>query len=194
MKRFLFILPFLILVSFSKINTVKSSKTIRITSKSELQINGTSNVKDFTCEYEIRNLNKPIRIHYEKEQDIIKFEKSVLILENNGFDCGGKGINKDFHGLLQSDIYPRISLTLKEINLKSHKKNMADALIDIEIAGLTKSYHMETTFRNEENWLISGKLKLNIKDFKLEAPKKMFGLVVVSDEIEISFKLVVEES
>ncbi|HUH28114.1 YceI family protein [Gelidibacter sp.] len=194
MKRFLFILPFLILVSFSKINTVKNSKTVRITPKSELQINGTSNVKDFTCEYEIQNLNKPIRIHYEKEQDIIKFEKSVIILENNGFDCGGKGINKDFHGLLQSDIYPRISLTLKQINLKSDKKNMADALIDIEIAGLTKSYHMETTFQNMENWLISGKLKLNIKDFKLEAPKKMFGLVVVSDEIEISFKLVVEES
>lgn len=194
MKRFLFILPFLILVSFSKINTVKNSKTIRITPKSELQINGTSNVKDFTCAYEIQNLNKPIRIHYEKEHDIIKFEKSVLILENNGFDCGGKGINKDFHGLLQSDIYPRISLTLKQINLKSHKKNMADALIDIEIAGLTRSYHMETTFQNVENWLISGKLKLNIKDFKLEAPKKMFGLVVVSDEIEISFKLVVEES
>ena len=194
MQRFLFILPFLILVSFSGMQTIKNSKIIRITPKSELQINGTSNIKDFTCEYEIQNLNQPIRIHYETEHDIIKFEKTVLILETNGFDCGGKGINKDFHGLLKSDIYPRISLTLKQINLKSHKSNMADALIDIEIAGLTRSYHMETTFQNMENWLISGKLKLNIRDFKLEAPKKMFGMVVVSDEIEINFKLVVEES
>lgn len=194
MKRLLFILPFLILVSFSKINTVINSITVRITSQSELQINGTSNVKDFTCQYEIQNLNEPIRIHFEKEQDVIRFEKSVLILENTGFDCGGKGINKDFHGLLQSDIYPRITLTLKEIKLNPHKKNIADALIDIEIAGLTNSYQMKTEFYYKQDWLILGKLKLNIKNFDLEAPKKVFGLVVVSDEIEINFKLVVQES
>lgn len=193
MKRLLFILPFLMLVSFSNINTVKNTKTVLITPKSELQINGTSNVKDFTCQYEIQNLNKPIRIHYEKNQDMIRFEKSELILENKGFDCGGKGINNDFHGLLQSEVYPRITLKLKEINLKSHKKNMADALIDIEIAGLTNSYRMKTEFDYDQDWLISGKLKLNIKDFDLQAPKKMFGLIVVSDEIEISFKLVIKE-
>lgn len=193
MKRLLFILPCLILVSFSKINTVKNTKTVRITSKSALQINGTSNVKDFTCQYEIQNLNEPFLIHYEKAQDIIRFEKSELILENKGFDCGGKGINNDFHGLLQSDRYPKITLKLKEINLKSHKKNTADALIDIEIAGSTNSYRMKTEFDFEQDWLITGKLKLNIKDFDLQAPKKMFGLIVVSDEIEISFQLVVKE-
>lgn len=194
MKKLLFILPFFILVSFSNVNKVLHSKTVRITPKSELQINGTSNVKDFTCAYEIRNLNEPVQIYYKQSHDIIKFEKSKIILKNNGFDCGGRGINKDFHGLLQSDIYPQITLNLKEIKLKPHKKNMADALIDIEIAGLTNSYHMETTFKYDQDWMISGKLKLNIKDFKLEAPKKMLGLVIVSDEIEIDFKLVVEES
>lgn len=193
MKILLFILPFLVLGSFSQTNTVKNSKSVLITSESELQINGTSNVKDFTCEYEIQNLNKPIRIHYEKVDDIIRFEESMLILENNGFDCGGKGINSDFHGLLQSDTYPRIILRLKEIKLKPNKKQTADALVEIEIAGLKQSYHMETKFNNEQDWLISGKLKLNIKDFDLEAPKKMFGLIVVSDEIEISFNLVIKE-
>ncbi|MBA6154524.1 YceI family protein [Gelidibacter maritimus] len=192
MKRLLFILPFLILVSFSKKNTVTHSKTVRITSDSKLQINGTSNVKDFTCQYNIQNLHEPIRIHFEKEQDVIKFEKSVLTLENKGFDCGGKGINSDFHGLLQSDVYPQITLELKEIKLRPHEKNIADALVEIEIAGLTNAYQMTTEFYFEENWLISGKLKLNIKNFDLEAPKKMFGLIVVSDEIEIDFNLVIE--
>lgn len=193
MKRLFFILPCLILVSFSKINTVAQSKTVRITPLSELQINGTSNIKDFTCEYDIQNLNEPVRIHYEQSRNLIKFEKSIIVLKNNGFDCGGRGINRDFHGLLQSDRYPKITLILKEIKLPPHKKNMADALIDIEIAGLTNSYHMATTFKYDQDWLISGKLKLNIQDFKLEAPKKMFGLVIVSDEIEIDFKLVVAE-
>lgn len=194
MKKLLLIIPFLVLVSFSKMQTVKNSKTIRITSNSELQIDGTSNVKDFTCQYNIQNLNEPILIHYEKAHDLIRFEKSMLILENNGFDCGGKGINRDFHGLLQSDVYPKITLRLKEIKLEPNQKHKADALVEIEIAGSKNDYHMVTTVHNTEDWLISGRLKLNIRDFNLEAPKKMFGLVVVSDEIVISFKLEIKES
>ena len=52
---------------------------------------------------------------------------------------------------------------------------------------------METEFQNEQDWHISGKLKLNINKFNLKAPKKMLGLIVVSDEIEIIFKLVIKE-
>lgn len=193
MKRLFFILLSLVLVSFAKLNTAAHSKSILITNKSELNINGTSNITDFKCRYNIKNLDSPIRIHYEKNNHVIRFENSMLVLENSGFDCGGKGINRDFHGLLQSDIYPKIILRLKEVKLKSHKNHFADALVEIEIAGKKKSYHMETEFHNEDDWHIAGQLKLNINDFNLKAPKKMLGLIVVSDEIEISFKLVVKE-
>ena len=113
MKRILLVLLFLVLVSFAKTNLVKNSKSVLITNQSELNINGTSNVSDFKCRYNIKNLETPIRIHYEKNNEVIRFENSMLVLENSGFDCGGKGINRDFHGLLQSDIYPRIILRLK---------------------------------------------------------------------------------
>lgn len=193
MKRLLFILLFLVLVSFAQTDIVKGSKSVLITQKSELNINGTSNVTDFKCRYNIQNLGKPIRIHYKSANEVIKFENSMLILENSGFDCGGKGINKDFHGLLQSDIYPIIILRLKEIKIKPNKSHLADALIEIEIAGLTHSYHMETEFHHDQDWHITGQLKLNINDFNLKAPKKMLGLIVVSEKIEISFKLVIKE-
>ncbi|MGC1633311.1 MAG: YceI family protein [Gelidibacter sp.] len=193
MKRILLVLLCLILVSFAKTNLAKSSKSILITNKSELNINGTSNVSDFKCVYNIKNLGHPIRIHYEKDNDVIRFENSILVLENSGFDCGGKVINRDFHGLLQSDIYPEIILRLKEVRVKHHKKNTADAIVEIEIAGIKNSYHMEIQFKNEQDWHIAGQLKLNINKFNLKAPKKMLGLIVVSDEIEISFKLVIKE-
>ena len=193
MKRILLVLLFLVLVSFAKTNLAKSSKSILITHQSELNINGTSNVTDFKCRYNIKNLGTPFRVHYEKEHDVIRFENSMLTLENTGFDCGGRGINKDFHGLLQSDIYPEIILRLKEIRIKPHNNHLADALVEIEIAGIKNSYHMETEFHNDKDWHISGRLKLNINKFQLKAPKKMLGLIVVSNEIEISFKLVIKE-
>lgn len=193
MNKIFFSLLFVLLVSFSTINVLKNSKSILVTSESELYINGTSNVTNFKCGYNITNLDDPIRIYYETKNDVIRFEKSILILNNNGFDCGGKRINKDFHGLLKSEVYPQITLKLKEVKLNPNKKNKAEALIEIEIAGLSHSYLMETEFYHDQDWMISGKLKLNIQDYNLKAPKKMLGLVVVSEDIEISFKLVLKE-
>lgn len=191
MKKILFILLFLVLVSFT--TTTRHSKSVLITPESELHINGTSNVTDFKCQYNIEKLGRPIRIDYHEENGVMKFEKSKLVLENNGFDCGGRGINKDFHGLLKSDVYPKIILRLKEITLKTHTPNAADALVEIEIAGISHTYTMEATYHKNENWLISGQLKLNIQDYELKAPKKMLGLIVVSENIEISFNLVIQE-
>ncbi|MDO7171112.1 hypothetical protein [Mariniflexile sp. AS56] len=193
MKRFSFILSFLLMVSFSSTKVLKHRKSILITPKSTLYITGISNVTDFKCIYNIKNIDAPIPILYESVNDVIKFEKSTLILENNGFDCGGKGINRDFHGLLKSDIYPKIKLKLKEIKLYPNKKNTADALLEIELAGKSKSYHMKIAYDKDQNWIIKGDLKLNIKDFNLEAPKKILGLIVVSENIVINFKLVLQE-
>lgn len=191
MKRIGYVLLFLVLASFA--TSTRHSKSVLITAESELHINGTSNVTDFKCQYNIQKLGRPIPIEYRLENEVMTFEKSKLVLENTGFDCGGKGINKDFHGLLKSDIYPKITLRLKQITLKPLTPNAADALVEIEIAGISHTYTMAATFHKEINWLISGQLKLNIQDYALKAPKKMLGLIVVSDNIEISFNLVIQE-
>ena len=83
MKRLLYLLPLLVLASFTKLDTVKKSTNVRITPQSTLHIKGTSNVTDFTCLYNIKNLNEPIRIHYESDADVITFEKSVRVSTSN---------------------------------------------------------------------------------------------------------------
>lgn len=193
MKRLIYILPMLILVSFSTMTKLKNSKSILIASESKLYITGTSNVNTFKCEFNIKTLDEPIPVLYEKDNDVIRFENATLTLENSCFDCGGNGINKDFYSLLQSEEYPHIFLRLKQIKKKQHDKNSIEALIEIEIAGVSKSYYMDATLTNEHDLIINGQLKLNICDFDLMAPKKMFGLIVISEDIEINFRLVVKE-
>lgn len=193
MKRLSYILPFFILVSFSTMTKLKNSKSILIASESKLYITGTSNVSKFKCEFNIKTLDEPIPVHYEKGENVIHFENATLTLENSCFDCGGRGINKDFYSLLKSEEHPNIFLRLKQIKKKHHDKNSIEALIEIEIAGITKSYQMDAKLTNDHNLIISGLLKLNISDFNLKAPRKMMGLVVISEDIEINFKLVVIE-
>lgn len=193
MKRLIYILPFIILVSFSSMTKLKNGKSVLIASESKLYITGTSNVNSFTCEFNIKTLDEPIPVIYEKEKDVISFENATLTLENSCFDCGGKGINKDFYSLLKSEEHPHIYLRLKQIKRQQHDKNNIEALIEIEIAGIEKSYHMNAKLANGDDLNINGQLKLNISDFNLKAPKKMLGLIVISEIIEIHFKLVIKE-
>ena len=106
------------------------------------------------------------------------------------FDCGGRQINKDFHKLLNTKEFPQILIKLKEIEylLESIK-----ACIEMEIAGVSKTYTLHVTQTKEDTHNILGVLELDISDFNLESPTKLLGIIVVSDIIEIDFNLSFKE-
>ena len=58
----------------------------------------------------------------------------------------------------------------------------------MKIAGVEKEYLVPVIFNSNTN-NVKGQLKLNIKDFKLKSPKKLLGMVVVNDNVEINFNL-----
>ena len=115
------------------------------------------------------------------------------MLDNSCFDCGSRVINKDFMNLLKSEEYPKIVLELKEIKKDLSTDCIVHALIEIVIAGESKSYFIPVELKDDKIINVSGALNLNICDFNLEPPKKALGLIVVSDIIKINFDLVVEE-
>src|SRR5690625_6684014 len=64
------------------------------------------------------------------------------------------------------------------------------ASIGLEIAGIKNNYHLPVSFQKKKDYFItSATLPLNINDFNLEQPRKLFGLIVVHKEIEITFDL-----
>lgn len=192
MKILTYSILLILFASFANVQSVTNKKIIFISPKSEFEIVGSSNVNTFKCLFNIKNLNKPLEIGYEEGSSITYFHNSTLVLENTFFDCGGRGINKDFHDLLRTKEYPQILLTLREVEKKSVGDTKVKALVEIQIAGISRSYSLEVQSENKEDLHISGNLKLDITDFNLEAPRKMLGMVVVSKEIEIVFNLIVE--
>ena len=58
----------------------------------------------------------------------------------------------------------------------------------MKIAGVEKEYLVPVIFNSNTN-NVKGQLKLNIKDFKLKSPKKLLGMVVVNDNVDINFNL-----
>ena len=191
MKKILFLLSIMSTLAFTAVIT--GSTSVLITSSSKLLINGKTNINNFKCEFNVLKLKNPIPVSFEKINDVIVFDNTALVLDNTCFDCGGKGINNDFQELLKSDLYPQTRIKLKEICKGINNKNDVLALLDISIAGVTKSYRIPVKLKDEEALLIEGVLNLDICDFNLEPPKKALGLIVVKDNIEINFQLAVKE-
>lgn len=166
-------------------------KMVQILADSELTITGDTNINKFLCGFDTKRLERAKEITFTQQGNIIKFQNAILTLNNRGFDCGNKGINKDFHTLLRTEEYPTISLELTELKVQSNTQALAK--VKITIAGKNKNYTLPVQIIDTPVDCFTGTLKLDINDFGLKPPKKMFGLIVVKEDIEINFNLTIKK-
>lgn len=175
---------FLATLGFSFIvNEEAVNRKVFITTESFLYIKGTSNVNTFTCVYDAATLSRKVPVSFTQNNNTLSFRNVKLQLKNSGFNCGNRGINSDFHELLQTNQYPHINFELHRIVKGA---NTVDAFVDIEIAGIKKHYKVPVK-TNGELAPIQGVLCVNITDFGLTPPRKMMGMIVVREDIEIVF-------
>lgn len=160
-----------------------------IEGNSKLGITGSTNVNSFNCNLVFSNINTQVKALYQKSGNKIKFQDANLKLANECFDCGSRMMNSDFLEMLNSKNYPNITLDLKEITINPKKSSENIALLNISLAGCSKLYSVWLNVNELDHINAIGCLKLKLSDFNLEPPKKVLGLVVVDDAIEIALDL-----
>lgn len=180
---------FLCLFTFILVSAQKDMKkeTVNLLKSSELVIAGSTNVNKFNCEFDISKISGERTIRYREASSELTFEDLELHLRIDAFDCGNKKMNADFQDLLVSEDYPEIVISINRVDVFSEE--YVKAYITLEIAGIKNQYELPVHL--VKNRLI-GKLKLNIRDFKLEPPKKALGLIQVDEMIEVQFNLKVK--
>ena len=167
-----------------------NNRTIKIMPDSKLTITGDTNISEFACAFNSQMIPSTRKVSMKEVGSELHFENAILKLDNTGFDCGSKGINKDFHALIKTEEYPEISLELKKLCIATPTEATADLIISI--AGKTKAYKVPVKIVNGAIPQYRGDLTLNINDFDLKPPKKMLGLIVVKEDIDINFNLNVD--
>ena len=176
------IIAVIILLSFG---FSKNQTKVKITNKSEVSIKGKSNVNSFECKYNPDFIENDLQVSIARNSSKILLDGAKIAIKSTGFDCAHKMITKDFKSILKADEYPHIVINVKEIN--TAKENIT-AKLNVKIAGVEKEYLVPVIFNSNTN-NVKGLLKLNIKDFKLKSPKKLLGMVVVNDNVDINFNL-----
>lgn len=191
--RTLKLIPILLLFTvFGFAQNENTNRIIKIMPDSKLTITGDTNLSKFLCAFDSEMIPSTRKIEVSGKQEELHFKNAILTLDNTGFDCGSKGINRDFHALIKTEEYPEISLELKKLCINTPTDAIADLIITM--AGKTKTYKLPVKIVDGKISQYRGNLSLNINDFNLKPPRKLFGLIVVKEDIDINFNLNVEKS
>ncbi|MFV1884432.1 MAG: YceI family protein [Balneola sp.] len=160
-----------------------------ILEESKLRINGTSNLNDFECIYEDEIEPDTLTHNVEVRDTSIAVQGDDISLKIDSFNCGKRGINRDFRKTLKSDVYPNIEIELLSIVSPNGQPTLAN--IATTLGGVTREYTI--VLRDYEFLddlvIVSGTNEINMTDFGISPPTALFGMIKVKDQISIDFTL-----
>lgn len=190
-----------VLMGFDLVDTPPSFYDYRdyiLEPTSLLSINGETNVNSFCCSSQQKFPKGRVGYEWGKGNGNLNFENAILKINVQSLDCGANAINRDLQKTLQAESFPYITIELKEaINTqgdKSIKKNQwieLQAMTEITLCCVTKEVTIPIKIRKDSDnrFRIIGSTVLKFRDFELEPPTVMMGLIKVKETLDISFDL-----
>ncbi|MBV6881757.1 hypothetical protein AXA65_17245 [Chryseobacterium sp. FP211-J200] len=92
-------------------------------------------------------------------------------------------MTKDFQKILNAAKYPE--MTIKFINFTRNQKRYL-AVVEVKMMNQSRKYNVE--FNLENNKMV-GRKNVKFSDFNITPPKKMGGMIVVKDDLDLTFSL-----
>lgn len=160
-----------------------------------LAINGTTNLVSFKLVHSGEKLlDKSMTFNITQNKNKIYLNQNQLTIQVKNFTSDNPMALRDFMKLINAAKYPNIKVQLNHIEISPTKDNepysKGTISIIITLTGVSRQYNIPfTTNKFGEGIRIEGSKKFSIKDFGLEPPVEMLGMIRVSEWISIDFKL-----
>ena len=176
---------------------ISSQTTVKVDllKNSWLAINGSTNVLSFKLMHNGEKLlGKSITITATQNQNKLYLSQNQLAIQVKNFTSDNPMALRDFMKLIKFDTYPTIKTQLNYIETSAETDQDAyskgNVSVNITITGITRQYSIPvSSTRHGEIISVVGDKKINIRDFGLEPPVEMMGLIKVSEWISIDFKM-----
>lgn len=164
---------------------------------SKVSIDGITNVKDFTCASEKIISVKQKMSFSEDSASTIHFKDAIFNFDIRSLDCGNNGMNRDMMHSLKADLYPVITITLKNAKLVHPSSFIFSAWTNLEInvsiklAGVERNAIIKVQGKQTgiNQYLFFGEYPLLMSDFGIKPPTALFGMIKVRNDVEVKFDL-----
>lgn len=194
--------PILLTIAFLAImgKAYGQSSALTVASASEMAISGTSTLHSWTCKVtEIKgtvSLDQKIikKGEFKKGDKIEAVSVNVPVLSIKSER--GETMEQKMYNALKYEANPEIIFMLTDNQVTTPGKDtfVLEAKGNLTIAGKTNPITLPVSGSRSAAgvYAFEGSYKLNMRDFEMEPPTAMFGQIVTGEEVEISFKLIVE--
>ena len=156
---------------------------------SELKIDGTSNIHDWTINAE--NTSGVLTAEFD-EGKLEEIEKLQFTVVSESLMSGKSGMDKNTYKALNTDKYKEITYKLKKVNdieKISAGTYKVKSIGSLQIAGAKKDIKLNFDLKsNNDQIILTGEYKLNMTDYGVEAPTAMFGTIKTGEEVVIKFE------
>lgn len=194
MKKLFIVYLFLTVALSSMI--AQTTFWVDLQKNSSITINGTTNLLPFKLTQKGDKLSKRnFVINATQNQNKIFLSQNEHYISVKDFNSSNKMALRDFLKLVKADSYPNFHIKLNyfEIDPRVNNKDLskANVSIDITITGKTKQYTIPVGSNHDGDiYTLNGTEKINIRDFGLEPPVEMMGLIQVNEWISIDFNII----
>lgn len=190
---FAFLLITILTAGAVNAQTSSAAVAVDVNKNSSLSINGSSNIVNFKLIQSSENfIQKNMIITASQNDKKLYLSENQLIVPIRSFTSSNKMALRDFYKLLKSDEYPTMDIHLYYIHLPDTTDSTAGiAVVDVTITDVTKKYNFP--FKIEKNgtrYIFNVEKQINIRDFGLEPPVQMMGMLKVDEMININLKMI----
>lgn len=191
MKRFILLLQLSLLFAtllYGQNNSV--NYTVTLNPNSEISIVVFTNLFSFDLKQKGDEiLKEPIEVDATFENNEMYITQNQLPLTIKNFKSDNKMAQRDFYKLLNADEYPYMLLEVENFSfVKKNNLYTGEVLMNITISDVVRKYRIPISVDVEsENVIIKGKKRISIRDYGLEPPTALMGMIRVGEWIEINF-------
>lgn len=160
-----------------------------------LTISGKSNIAPFELKQKAEVfLKEQLRLILKNADNKLYISENELSIPVKKFTSDNPAVAYDFRKMLQADHYPCLTIKLlyaeQNGSVKINSKVKSIAYVAIEITGKTRPYSIPViTEITDKTIHITGTKRIDINDFGLKAPTNMFGLIKISEWINIEMDI-----
>src|SRR5688572_3687982 len=192
MKVLLFVLAIILVTQHIKSQNLVHRLIVQ--RSSTLQIEGTTNINNYTCEI-IRYTGNDTLVLHEGGRNIRPvFVKGAVELDAATCDCGMAPMTSDFRKAINSKEYPSIIIdfiSFERMPVYGTEPDKFKGILKISLAGVTKLFEVNCTINATHSGIIHlmGTRVFQFSDFNITPPSRMLGAVKVNESLTVSFHL-----
>lgn len=176
-------------------NVLAQSSSVTLLEKSTMQIDGTSNVHDWTADVEQMDFD----ISFDQsavEGDTLQNPVSDLSLTVpvEGLESGKGRMNGKIYDALKKDDHPTITFEMSSSELTEANSDtgfMLNTSGTLTVAGTSNdiNFPVEGTIQDDGTFMFTGSYEIDMNDYNVDPPTAMFGAVRSGEMVTINFEL-----